>query len=496
MKPRVLKSASSAGSLAAASPAARVLDCLRTWGRMPAGELATRVGISRPTLMRAVRELGAAVITRGKARRTSYAARRAVRGQTAAIPVFRIDQQGRGMQVAMLDALHPDGCALAFSPESHYFGWPLPDAMADGWFDGLPYPLEELRPQGFLGRHFARRHASILQVPTNPLDWSDDDLLHALSLLGSDQPGDLIVGEPAYRAHLTHMQQAPPSQPAGECRPGVQGNPASDAKLTRRYLAQAQAALDHGVAGSSAGGEFPKFTMQHGVGDQTVHVLVKFSGADDAPGTRRWADLLVCEHLALQTLATYLDLPAAQSRILQGDGRTFLEVVRFDRHGAFGRSGVCSWFALNGALFGVAGMPWHQAARKLEAAGLIDATGRQQIARLWHFGELIANTDMHDGNLAFRPGSATVPMLTMAPAYDMLPMLYAPLRGVELPTRQFKPSLPMPHEHADWTMAANAALAFWQHAATDTRISPAFQVTCADNARLLAALIARSGAAK
>lgn len=66
--------------------------------------------------------------------------------------------------------------------------------------------------------------------------------------------------------------------------------------------------------------------------------------------------------------------------------------------------------------------------------GLIDADTHAQVSRLWWFGRLIANTDMHDGNLAFKPG------LKLAPVYDMLPMGYAPVRGMELPLRGFAPA--------------------------------------------------------
>jgi hypothetical protein len=48
--------------------------------------------------------------------------------------------------------------------------------------------------------------------------------------------------------------------------------------------------------------------------------------------------------LALTTIADTLQLKAAQSRIYQFAGQTFYEVDRFDRHGEFGRSGVCTWF--------------------------------------------------------------------------------------------------------------------------------------------------------
>lgn len=436
-----------------------VLQALRTWHKMPAGDLADHLRISRATLMRAIQALGREVVTRGKARRTAYAARRLVRGSNASIPLFRIDGTGRGTEVASIDPIYPQGCAVLFQEP---FEWPLVDGMRDGWFEGIPYPLDDMRPQGFLGRHFARQNAGLLQVPENPVDWSEDDVLYALSVLGADQPGNFILGEPAYRRFLAEAEK------------GVHF--LTDAETQANYLTQAQDALNLGVAGSSAGGEFPKFTARRLIDGVQIHVIVKFSGADISPGTQRWADLLVCEHLALCTVSEHLQIDAALSRIYQTGGRTFLEVQRFDRHGAFGRSAVCSWAALNAALFGLAGKPWSAGAAALRKQGLIHEATEQDIQRIWHFGQLIANTDMHDGNLAFRPG------LLLAPVYDMLPMHYAPVRGVELPERQFAPQLPMPAEQAVWQQAAQAAIEFWSRAAGDDRISTSFRQTCAENA--------------
>lgn len=47
--------------------------------------------------------------------------------------------------------------------------------------------------KGLLGRHFARQNAGLLQVVENPLDWSEDDVLYALLVLGADQPGNTIL---------------------------------------------------------------------------------------------------------------------------------------------------------------------------------------------------------------------------------------------------------------------------------------------------------------
>jgi hypothetical protein len=418
--------------------------------------------------MRAVRALGPQVVARGQARRAAYAARRTLRGTLESLPLFRVDEQGRAHEVATVMPTYPNGCALEYREP---FAWPLDEDMEDGWFDGLPYPLEDMRPQGFLGRNFARHNASVLQVNEDPRYWSEDDTLYALALLGSDQPGCLILGETALRRWLAQAHQDPSAL--------------TDANFKEAYLALAENSMALGVAVSSAGGEFPKFTAVRRRRGTFCHVVVKFSGSDNSPGTQRWSDLLVCEHLALNALARHLRLPAARSHIHQASGRTFLEVERFDRHGAHGRSPVCSWASLNGAFFGLGGKPWSTAAQVLRGKGFIDERVGESIELLWHFGQLIANSDMHEGNLSFLPG------LRVAPAYDMLPMLYAPVRGVELPQRSYEPTLPLPAERTRWQAAAAAAQQFWNEASQDRRVSVEFRDLCARNAEHVADLLDR-----
>jgi hypothetical protein len=89
---------------------------------------------------------------------------------------------------------------------------------------------------------------------------------------------------------------------------------------------------------------------------------------------------------------------------------------------------------------------------------------------------------MHDGNLSFRPRmSAAATPLDLVPAYDMLPMLYAPQRGVELPPVSFTPRLPLPAEREAWQEAAAAAAEFWARAADDARITAEFRAICGAN---------------
>lgn len=443
-----------------------VLDTLRTWSRQQAGELLRRLRISRPSLMRAITELDGQVVSRGRARRTAYAARRLIRGNPSPLLLYRIDESGRAHEAGLLEPIYPEGCAMNFTEACP---WPLEDEMADGWFRGVPYPLSDMRPQGFLGRNFAHQFAAILQVDEDVTRWGEDDVLHALSVLGWDQPGNYILGEHALRRFLDEQQRS--------------SYFLADDVINTEYPSCALQALNFGVADSSAAGEFPKFTARRLINEQPAHVIVKFSGTNGSPQEQRWSDLLVCEHLALITIADTLQLRAAQSRIYQLAGRTFYEVDRFDRHGKFGRSAVCTWHELNAALFGLAG-PWSEGAEALLKKGYISAETARQINLLEHFGRLIANTDMHDGNLAFLPG------LTLTPAYDMLPMLYAPQRGVELVERKFTPALPMPRERGDWVLAAKAALVFWHRAERDERISERFRFICKANAEHIEHLLA------
>jgi hypothetical protein len=255
----------------------------------------------------------------GRARRTTYAATREIRGARLALPLYRISETGEAQDLATLVPL-ADGCALQVRED---LGWPLDPEMAQGWFDGIPYMLYDMRPQGFLGRHFARGNAALMQVPEDPGQWSDDDILYVLSVAGVDVPGCYILGETALRTWLAHTLQPVEA--------------IDDVQADEAYPALALAAMARGIPGSSAGGEFPKFTAVRRIDDRIAHVLVKFSGSDASAGTQRWSDLLVCEHLAGEVLRQRLQLEAAESRIRQAGGRTFLEVVRFDRHGPFGR---------------------------------------------------------------------------------------------------------------------------------------------------------------
>lgn len=462
----------------------RLHTALALHGPAPAALLAKVLGVSVPTLHRLLHRLPAGQwLSAGQARRSRHAARRPLRGVLGDWPVYAIDESGQAQPLAPLAPLASHGCWMPLAGGI----WPVPEEVRDGWWPGLPYPLYDMRPQGYMGRQFARAEHAALGVSPNPEHWSDDDVLHVLSQRGVDTSGNWLLGDAAY----ARWQAARLHLPAA----------LSPADTPAAYVALADQAVALGGAGSSAAGEFPKFAARRSLpppeaaASGTPHVLVKFSGAGDSPAERRWADLLTCEHLALAHAGRALgDLadglwraPAAASRVLRHAGRTFLEVERFDRHGEHGRSPLISLHALHATFVGGAPGEWPAMTAPLVAAGVLHAAAQPAIERLWWFGRLIGNADMHPGNLSFVPWQSGAP-LKLAPVYDMLPMLHAPLAGGELPARPFEPPLPLPPQREHWHAACQAALAFWGAAASHPHISPAFAELCVRHAGQLRAV--------
>lgn len=443
-----------------------------------AATLATRLRISAPTLLRMVRERPDEIFRIGSTKNARYALRRSLRGQNGNIPVFRIDASGRGHEAGTLELAAPAGALLDLAG----WGWPTQEDNARGWWDGLPYPFYDMQPQGFLGRNFARLAHATLNVSANPKEWSDDDIVWVLSQSGADTSGDIILGNTAYQNWLA----------------SISANVATLApeNLAASYARLATAAVNGEVAGSSAAGEFPKFTaMRELAGAHTPHVIVKFSGADNSAAVQRWSDLLVCEQLALDTLAESTGIATARTRIIQGGGRTFLESERFDRIGQFGRKSLVTLASLHTALLGTAQTSWPDIAAKMAARKWLTAADEKRISVLWWYGKLITNGDMHLGNLSFHVSekAAGPTPLELAPAYDMPPMRYAPLSGGEVPAdADFSPPLPLPREREAWLAACRGALLFWQLASSDQRISRPFREICLANEIRLATLAGRA----
>jgi hypothetical protein len=317
----------------------------------------------------------------------------------------------------------------------------------------LPFFLNDLRPAGFLGSLIPLRHPE-LGFPKDIRVWSASHCLRYLTRFGSNAPGNLIVGDEAFSGYLRRLANPPDLVPVGE--------------RSRRYPELATETLAKGDPGSSAGGEQPKFLVTRDA--DGCHLIVKFSPPVNTETGRRVADLLVCEHLALQTLRN-AGVAAAASTILEAGGRCFLEVERFDRLRGNGRRGVISLASLDEEFSGSRGT-WSESVTALIAGRVLPPRVEAQVRWLEVFGGLIANSDMHLGNIAFFCEDLMPTELT--PAYDMTPWLFAPRLG-ELVPREFQPPLPSPRDAPVWREAWQAACALWRAAASDARISADFR---------------------
>ena len=430
----------------------KALSALRRQGGvLTSAELQELLGVSQPTVSRALAPLihAGQVQKVGAARSRRYVLPRNVPGVGSEVRVMRIDTQGRPSPFARLVPL--EGGAF----------WVDEADGVSARHDGLPWFLDDMRPQGFMGRTFAHAHPA-LQLGHDPRHWSDDDVLRAMTLYGDDLPGNLIMGEAAFQRFHTLPARA------------------SQVASADSYPALAEQAMRGTHPGSSAGGEQPKFcTITAG-----RHVIVKFSPAGDAPADQRMRDLLVCEHLALRTLAQ-AGLPAAPTQLFMGAGRVFLESERFDRTPLAadaplgGRIGMVSLQVYNAEYVGEIDN-WAATAHRMAARHLLTQADARTLRLLEAYGQLIANTDRHYGNISLVLKDDD---WALSPTYDMLPMLYAPVSG-ELVPRDFasRPQQPTAATLGEWDEAQRLARDFWQAAAADERVSADFRAIAAENA--------------
>lgn len=364
-----------------------ILRRLLGQGPMTSRQLVEKTGLSQPTVSREITYLRDEVVRFGARPAIQYALRDNSRSFTS-VPIFRVTDDGRICELGALIPVRSNGFVMI---------------QADGLArhsDGLPWWMMDMRPQGYLGRAWALSHAAGLGLPENPEHWNDTEVLRALLAHGHDAIGNLLIGE---LARNQFVDMPAPS-------------------LTDRmmdYPALARAAASGEAPGSSAGGEQPKFCAYV----DGRHVLVKFSAATESPVSERWRDLLLSEQLALSVLGV-------KSEVHDFFGQRFLEVPRFDRIGEMGRIGVFSLRSIEAEFVGGGPAPWPSLVARLADEGHVTTEAVSGAALLWAFGCLIGNTDMHTGNLSFISSHGRPYQL--APAYDMLPMAFAPRSSGEI----------------------------------------------------------------
>jgi len=199
---------------------------------------------------------------------------------------------------------------------------------------------------------------------------------------------------------------------------------------------------------------------------------------------------LASEWIVDRVLAAH-QIPAAETHFVQGEERSFLESVRFDRVGENGRRAVVTLWAIDGGFFGEPSTPWIAAAERLERDHWLTPEDAYRLKMLWWYGTLIGNTDMHYGNVSFFLGP--VFPLRLAPVYDMLPMLYRPGTQGSLPPRELMPQPPPPEALEQWRQAAELAEETWSQIAAEERVSEDFRLVARTNRETVARYRARFG---
>jgi DNA-binding transcriptional ArsR family regulator len=179
-------------------------------GPFSGSQLGRDIGLSQPTVSRALAAMSEEVIKIGQRKTTRYALRDRGRGFDD-IPVYRVDSQGQVKALGVLTPVRPDGFVFT---------------QTDGrqtHSHGLPWWLLDMRPQGYLGRTYAARYGASLGLPSQTQEWTDSHALRALLMHGHDAVGNLLfdrVGTLGRRAVIS-LADLMPNMWVQRIRPGL-----------------------------------------------------------------------------------------------------------------------------------------------------------------------------------------------------------------------------------------------------------------------------------
>lgn len=417
------------------------------FGPATSKEIQVHTGLSQTAVARQLRNIGSGVIKLQNGRTPMYALTRNAFGGDDKLPLSMVDAHGNTVLAAFIRPLAHGG--LYVEPAT---GMPplLLGESKNGIYKDLPYFLLDLAPQGFLGRQIAEEMANqTSDFPTDPRHWNTNHIGRYLVSNGDDLPGNFKFGEQA----LLRVRRKPVYTSEND------------------YPELANSVMRGVIPGSSAGGEQPKFTAF--CGNRLAHVIVKFSPQGDNDVARRWRDILITEFHATEAIHAK-NFPAAETRLIENDGRLFLESQRFDRTGEYGRMSMISLQSIDAEFIGL-GSGWPQVMNALHKKDLVSWQHVYDVECLWSFGRLINNTDMHLGNLSLAIEGNVFRLL---PLYDMCSMGFAPKSGGEVPPYNFVPSEPKSVNRLnDATIADIKEMArdFWNRVASDDRISAEFR---------------------
>ncbi len=428
----------------------RLITFLENKGAVSSLDIQTGLGFNQPKISRLIKQAGTRIIRIGHARTAKYAISRPVLGHKGSIPVYTVDEKGQPQHLFNLHGLGGGQCYVETEENTPW----LNANAGNGVFEGLPYFVDDLRPQGFLGRKAATHYAKRFGFPETLDYWSESQIGTYLLKDGHNLPGNLILGDIALQAFQRDI-------------------PGTITDRETSYPNRASSILNNWQEGSSTGGEHQKFIAHtHDKG----HVIVKFSPAGNTIEAQRWQDLLICEYHALNTMRQ-AKKNAAKTERYKFDGRIFLESQRFDRTTETGRVSMISLSAIDNEFIGSGGS-WTQVSLQLYKKKLITENDHRTCVWNDFYGQWTGNNDRHLGNLSM---TTTGNGFKLLPSYDMLPMIYAPERGEIIERSLNTPIKPMKQYIDLWHESAEIACIFWRNIEEDKMISNHFRKKARDN---------------
>lgn len=162
--------------------------------------------------------------------------------------------------------------------------------------------------------------------------------------------------------------------------------------------------------------------------------------------------------------------------------RAAAPLILFDRLPGHGRRGVISLFALDAQFVGLLSS-WIASTQALIAAEILPGEVIADVHWRQRFGELIGNTDMHGGNLAFF--TQALKPVALAPAHDMGPARYAPRQAELVTLPALHAPLPDPYDVPIWASVCDAAARFWSNVAQHPLISAGFRTIALENGAIV-----------
>ena len=150
-------------------------------------EIQAATGLSQAAVSRQLRRMEQRVVTIRSGRTPKYIMTRNAFGSNDRLPLAMVDTQGHANLVAHIRPLVTGGFHVEPSAGMSL----LLGDRGDGLYDDLPYFLQDMGPQGFIGRQIAKEiHARFSEFPSDPKWWSTDHIGRYLLSNGDDLPGN------------------------------------------------------------------------------------------------------------------------------------------------------------------------------------------------------------------------------------------------------------------------------------------------------------------